>query len=230
MLRKTYFRVFHCFFLRESLFWLKREVLCKYPQKCFKTTEMHSLAVIGSFWREKQHLLIFVPFYWFDQKQLFKQIQIFLRINPFKHEKQTFGVFLCAFLRYSFFGLKREDLYEFPPNCFKTSESTVWLYVAHFEEKKYFFLIFHPFYCFDQKHLFKQIQILIFSNLLRQTNFLSISLLLLRLSLFGLQREVLWEFPKNCFKTTEKHSLAVYSSLCGEKQFLLIFIHFYWFD
>ena len=143
MLRKTYFRVFHCFFLRESLFWLKREVLCEYPQKCFKKTEMHSLAVIGSFWREKQHLLIFVFFYWFDQKQLFKQIQI-----------------------------------------------------------------------------------LIFSNLLRQTNFLSISLLLLRLSLFGLQREVLCEFPKNCFKRTEKHSLAVYSSLCGEKQFLLIFIHF----
>ena len=60
---------------------------------------MHSLDVIGSLWREKQFLLIFVPFYWFDQKKLFKQIQIYLRIYPFKHEKQTFGVFLCSFLR-----------------------------------------------------------------------------------------------------------------------------------
>ena len=60
---------------------------------------MHSLAVIGSLLREKQFLLIFVHFYWFDQKQLFKQIQIFLSIYPFKHEKQTFGVFLCSILR-----------------------------------------------------------------------------------------------------------------------------------
>ena len=32
----------------------------------------------------KQFMLIFVPFYWFDQKKLFKQIQIFLRIFPFQ--------------------------------------------------------------------------------------------------------------------------------------------------
>ena len=31
-------------------------------------------------------------------------------------------------------------------------------------------------------------------------------------------------FPPKCFKTTESQSLAVYGSLCGEKQFLLIFI------
>ena len=30
-------------------------------------------------------------------------------------------------------------------------------------------------------------------------------------------------FPQRCFKTTEKPSLAVCGSLCGEKQF-------YWFD
>ena len=28
--------------------------------------------------------LIFIPFYWFDQKQLFKQIQIFFTICPFQ--------------------------------------------------------------------------------------------------------------------------------------------------
>ena len=59
---------------------------------------MHSLAVIGSLWREKQFLL-FVPFIGLIKKKVFKQIQIFLRINPFKHEKQTFAVFLCSFLR-----------------------------------------------------------------------------------------------------------------------------------
>ena len=29
-------------------------------------------------------MLIFVPFYWFDQNQLFIQIQIFLTIYPFQ--------------------------------------------------------------------------------------------------------------------------------------------------
>ena len=33
----------------------------------------------------KKKLLIFVHFYWFDQKQLFKQIQTFRRIWPFSN-------------------------------------------------------------------------------------------------------------------------------------------------
>ena len=65
-------------------FMSKRKVLYEFPQKYFKTTEGHSLAVCGSLCGEKQFLLIFIPFYWFDQKQLFKQIQIFLRIFPFQ--------------------------------------------------------------------------------------------------------------------------------------------------
>ena len=44
----------------------------------------HSLAVCGSLCGEKQFLLIFIPIYLFDQKKLFKQIQIFLRIWPFQ--------------------------------------------------------------------------------------------------------------------------------------------------
>ena len=39
----------------------------------------------------------------------------------------------------------------------------------------------------------------------------------------------LWINPK-MLQTTERHSLAVCGSLCGEKQFLLIFIPFYWCD
>ena len=82
---KQTFQVLLSFFLRESIFWLKRELSSEFSQKFFKTTEKHSLAVYGSCWGKKQFLLIFVPFYLFDQKKLFKQIQIFLRICPFSN-------------------------------------------------------------------------------------------------------------------------------------------------
>ena len=52
----------------------------------------------------------------------------------------------------------------------------------------------------------------------------------LRWSLLCLKRKVLYEFSQKCLKTTERHSLAVCGSLCGEKQFLLIFFPFYWLD
>ncbi len=55
------------------------------------TTEKHRLAEYGSLCGEKQFLLIFISFYWFDQKDLFNLIQSFLRIFPFQadQEKQT---------------------------------------------------------------------------------------------------------------------------------------------
>ncbi len=65
-------------------FMSKIKVLHEFPQKPFKTTERHSLALCGSLCGEKRFLLIFIPFYWFDQKPLFKQIQIFFRIFPFQ--------------------------------------------------------------------------------------------------------------------------------------------------
>ena len=37
---------------------------------------------------EKQFLLIFIPFYWFDQKLLFKLIQISSGFVPLKHGKK----------------------------------------------------------------------------------------------------------------------------------------------
>ena len=66
--------------------------LYEFPPKCFKTTERHSLAVCGSLCGEKQFLLIFIHLYRFEQKHLFKQILIFLRIFTFQtwSEKQTF--------------------------------------------------------------------------------------------------------------------------------------------
>ena len=78
-----------------------------------------------------------------------------------------------------------------------------------------------------KKQLFKQIKIFhwifSFSNMLRKTNFLSISVLLfLDSNFFLLKSELLCEFPKKYFKTTEKHSLAICGSFWGEK---LVFIN-----
>ena len=100
--------------------------------------------------------------------------------------------------------------------------------------RKTFFLIFIPFYWFDQKQLFKQIQIFLricpFSNMVRKTKFQSISVHISEIDSFMTKRKVLYEFPQKVFKTTERHSLEVCGSLCGEKQFLLIFIPINWFE
>ena len=124
------------------IFGLKIEVLCECPQKCFKTTEKHSLAVCGSHWEQKQFLLIFVPFY-----RLIKN------------------------------------------SCVNKSKFS---------------------------------SVLTLSNMLRKTNFLSVSVLFSERVIFGLKIEVLCKFPQKYFKTTEKHSLSVCGSLWGEKQFWLI--------
>ena len=84
-----------------AIFWLKREFFSEFSRKCFKTAGKHNLAVCGLFWGEKQFVLIFFPFHWFVQKQLFKQIQIFLLVWPLSNllRKTNFWVFLCSFLR-----------------------------------------------------------------------------------------------------------------------------------
>ena len=88
-----------------------------------------------------------------------------------------------------------------------------------------------PFYWFDQTNLFKQIQIFFricsFSNLLRKTNSVYFCALFWD---FWLKIEIFSELAKKCFKTTEKHSLAVCGSFCGKKEFLLIFDPFYGFE
>ena len=186
-----------------SIFGLKKEVRCEFPRKCFKTTENHSIAVCGSLWEETQFLLIFVPFYWLDQKKLFKQILIFLRICPFSNMLRitNFWVYLCSFLRYSLFRLKREVLCEFPRKCFKTTENHSITVCGSLCGEKKFLLIFVPFYWFDQKQLFKQVliflRIFLFSNMLRITNFLSISVLFSEIfTLWTKKRSSLWLFPK----------------------------------
>ena len=44
------------------------------------------------------------------------------------------------------------------------------------------------------------------------------------------KREIISEFPLKCFKTTEKHSLALCGSFCGEKQFVLKIVPFFCFE
>ena len=100
--------------------------------------------------------------------------------------------------------------------------------------RKTVFVNIYPLLLVWSKQFFKQIQIFLricpFSNMVRKTNFLSISVIVFEMSLLCLKRKVLYEFLQKCFKTTERHNLAVCASLCGEKQFLLIFIPFNWFD
>ena len=105
--------------------------------------------------------------------------------------------------------------------------------MAHFEEKTVFVNICTLLLVYPKK-LFKIIQIFLgicpFSNLLRKTNFLSISVLLSEIVTFLTKKRIFPLISPKNLKTTEKHSLAVCCSFCGEKQFLLIFVPFYWFE
>ena len=111
----------------------KRKVLYEFTQKCFKTTQRHSLTLCGSLCGEKQFLLIFNPFSWFNQKKLFKQIQIFLRICPFSNMVRKtnfliFSVLVCEIV--TFMSIKKSSLWIFPKilqNNREAEFSSIWL-------------------------------------------------------------------------------------------------------
>ncbi len=106
-------------------------------RNCFKTTGKHSLAVCGSFRGEIQFFLIFVNFYWFDQKQLFKHIQILNWICPFSNllRKTNFLSISDLLSEIVTFLTKKRSFIEFPRKCFKTRGKHNLVYVAHFLEK-----------------------------------------------------------------------------------------------
>ena len=83
--RKTNFGSISVLVSKIVTFMSKKKSSLKILQKSFKTTERNSLAVCGLLCGEKKFLLIFIRFYWFNQKKLLKQIQIFLWICPFKN-------------------------------------------------------------------------------------------------------------------------------------------------
>ena len=87
LLRNTNFPSISELLSERVNFLIKRDYFSEFPRKCFKATGKHSLAVCGSFGGEKTVFVnfIFVQFYWFDQKQLFKEILIFLRICSFSN-------------------------------------------------------------------------------------------------------------------------------------------------
>ena len=137
------------------IFWLKREVFSKFHRKRFKITENHTIAVCGSFWGEKQFLLILVHFYWFDQIQLFKQVLIFLRIFPFPNviRKTNFlsiSVLLSDIVN---FLTKKGSFQWISPKMLQNNREAYYSCMYFSLRKKQFLLIFVPFYCFEQKRL-----------------------------------------------------------------------------
>ena len=154
----------------------------------------------------KEFVLIFVSFYLFEKKKLFKQIQIFLKICPFSNmvRKTNLLSISVVFSEIVYFLTKKEVLCEFPPKCFKTTEKHSLAVCDSIWGEKQFLLIFVPFYWFDQKHLLKQIQIFLricpLSNMVRKTIFLSISVLVFAMSLLCLKERFSMNFPKNASK------------------------------
>ncbi len=132
---------------------MKREVYNDFVRKCFKTTEKYSLAVCGSFWGEKQFLLIFVPFYCFEQKGLLTTNPNFLLVSHvFKFVKKNKPENFCDLPELVTFWLKREDFNELTRKCFKTTKNNSLAVCSSHWGKKQFLLIFAPFQWFVQKN------------------------------------------------------------------------------
>ena len=90
------------------------------------------------------------------------------------------------------------------------------------------------FTALNKKVCLQQIQIFLwicpFSNLLGKTKFLIISELLSEIVTFWTKKRSFQWISLKSFKTTGKHSLAVYGSFWEEKQFFLTFVPFYCFE
>ena len=72
-----------------ATFYTKKENFSmNFPENA-KTTERHSLAVWGSVFGEKQFLLIFFPFYWFEKKKFLNKFKFSSGFAPFKHGKKN---------------------------------------------------------------------------------------------------------------------------------------------
>ena len=128
MVRKTNFLSISVLVSERVNFCLKRNVLYEFLPNCFKTTERHSLAVCGSLCGEKEILLIFILHYWFVQKLLFKEIQIFLRICAFSNMvRKTNFLSISALVSeiVTLLAKKKSSLYKLPPNASKQQKDIV---------------------------------------------------------------------------------------------------------
>ena len=84
------------------------------------------------------------------------------------------------------------------------------------------------------KKLFKQIQIFLricpFSNMVRKINILSISVLVSEIVNFMFKKKTsLWISPKMLQNNRKAPFSSIWLTLWRKKQFLLVFIHIYWF-
>ena len=178
-----------------------------FPKKCFKKKETHSLAVCDTIWGEKQFMLIFVFFYWFYQKQVFKQIQIFLRICSFSNivRKTNFlNISVLVSEIVTFMSKKKSSPWISQKMLQKKKTHSLAVCDTIWGEKQ-FMLIFVFFYWFYQKQVFKQIQIFLricsFSNIVRKTNFLNISVLVSEIVTFMSKKKTSpWISPKTLQK------------------------------
>ena len=168
LVKKNKLSEYFCELLSEIVtFWLKREVFSELARKCFKTTGKHNLAVCGSFWGEKQFLLIFVlHLLALNKKVVYTNPNFPLAFLLFKLvEKSNLSEYFWASFWDShflyFLNKKRSFQWIFPlyENFFKTTGKHSLAVCGLFWGEKQFLLIFVPFYWFDQKQLFKQIQI-----------------------------------------------------------------------
>ena len=69
-------------------FMSRKKSLYEFPQKCFITTERHSLAVCGWLCWEKQFLLIFIPFTGLIKNSCLNKSKFYSGFAPFKHGKK----------------------------------------------------------------------------------------------------------------------------------------------
>ena len=100
--------------------------------------------------------------------------------------------------------------------------------------RKTVFVNIYPLLQVWSNQFFKQIQIFLricsFSNMVRKTNFLSISVIIFESVTFESKKKSYLWISQKMHLNHIKSSLSVCGSLFGEKQFLLIYIPFYWFD
>ena len=123
-----------------------------------------------------------------------------------------------------FFWLKRKVLCEFLHKCFKTTEKhslavldsicgrkTVFVNICH-----HLLLVWWKTVVYTNPNFPQDLPL---SNMVIKKKFWVFQCCFLQLSLLCLKRKVLYEFPQKCFKTTERHSLAVCGSVGGENRF-----------
>ena len=173
-----------------SLLCLQRKVLYEFQQKCFKTTKRHSVAVCGSLCGEKKVLLILPPFTGLSKNSGLNKSKFssgFTFFQKMVRKKKFLSISVLGSEIVTFMS-KRKYPYEFNQKSFKTTERNSLALCGSLCGEKQFLLIFIPFNWFDQKYLFKQIQIFLrichFSNIVRKTNFLSIYVLVSAIATF----------------------------------------------